>query len=158
MLLERARRIPPSGEATELLGLLQFFVGGFVLFVATVGVQLALSSFYDDFAAVIGWGINAVLIAMISMICAWILGLPLRHIPRLRSWWLSNGEWPVAGVVLGFVALCFVVSLAPVTQATDEFGTYEARMVDPRALLAVWGIFAFSVVHFVWPLRWTDRE
>jgi hypothetical protein len=78
-------------------------------------------------------------------------------VPSLRSRWLANGELTIAGVVLGFLATEIVIAAAPVSTVVDEFGPYEARDVNELALLIAWSLFAFSIAHLVWPLRWTRR-
>jgi len=94
----------------------------------------------------IGWPILALIVAVVSIIAAMVLGLPIRLIPSLRSWWRSHGIVTLIGAVLGL--LTCVVVLAP-----DESGDYLARDPDGWALLAAWSIFSISVAHFVWPTR-----
>ena len=92
------------------------------------------------------------------MVIALLVGLPLRLVPSLRSRWLANGELTVAGVLLGFVAIEIVIATAPVSTILDELGPYEARDVNGWPLLIAWSLFAFSIAHFIWPLRWISRR
>lgn len=158
VLLHRSRRLPPWGEAIGQLSVMQFFLGGFVLFGTAIGLMVGWATWYDGVMSLIGWMVSAVSIAVISMVVALLAGLPLRLVPTLRSRWLANGELTVAGVALGFVVIEIVIAAAPVATVVDEFGPYEARDVNGWALLIAWSLFAFSVAHFVWPLRWTRRR
>jgi hypothetical protein len=158
VLLRRSRRLPPWGEAIGLLTVMQFFLGGFVLFGSAIGLMIAWATWYDGAMSLIGWVVGAVSIAVISMVIALLVGLPLRLVHRLRSRWLANGELTVAGVLLGFVAIEIVLAAAPISTVVDELGPYEARDVNGWALLIAWSLFAFSIAHFVWPLRWTRRR
>ena len=84
---------------------MQFFLGGFVLFATAIGLMVGWATWYDGALSLIGWVISAVSIALMSMVVVLLVGLPLRLVPSLRSRWLANGELPVAGVVLGFIAI-----------------------------------------------------
>ena len=152
------RRLPPWGEAIGRLTAMQFFLGGFVLFGTAIGLMVGWATWYDGATSLIGWIVGAVSIAVISMVVALLVGLPLRLVPRLRSRWLANGELTVAGIALGFVVIEIVIAAAPVATVVDEFGPYEARDVNGWPLLLAWSLFAFSIAHFVWPLRWTRRR
>jgi len=158
VLLDRSRRLPPQGEAIGRLTVIQFFLGGFALFATAIGLMVGWATWYDGALSLIGWTMGAVSIAVTSMIVALLVGLPLRLVPTLRSRWLANGGLTIAGVALGFVATEIVIAAAPVSTVVDEFGPYEARDVNGWALLITWSVFAFSVAHFVWPLRWTRRD
>jgi hypothetical protein len=158
VLLDRLRRLPPRGEAIGRLTVIQFFLGGFALFATAIGLMVGWATWYDGALSLIGWTIGAVSIAVTSMIVALLVGLPLRLVPTLRSRWLANGELTIAGVALGFVATEIVIAAAPVSTVVDDFGPYEARDVNGWALLITWSLFAFSIAHFVWPLRWTRRD
>jgi len=115
VLLDRSRRLPPHGEAIGLLTVIQFFLGGFVLFATAIGLMVGWATWYDGMLSLIGWTIGAVSIAVTSMVVALLVGLPLRLVPTLRSRWLANGELTIAGVVLGFLATEIVIAAAPVS-------------------------------------------
>ena len=151
-------RLPFRGEALGLLMVIQFFVGGFVLFAVAIGLMVGWATWYDGALSLFGWTIGAVWIAVTSMGISLLVGLPLRLVPALRAGWLANGELTIAGALLGFVASEFVIASAPVSTVVDELGPYEMRDVNGWALFVAWSLFAFSVAHFVWPLRWTPRR
>ncbi|HEX6954629.1 MAG TPA: hypothetical protein VF156_07080 [Agromyces sp.] len=156
VLMKRAVRVPPHGEAMGTLTVIQFFVGGFVLFVAAIGLMVGWATWYDGALSLIGWTVGAVWIALTSMIVSLLVGLPLRLAPKLRRRWLANGELTFGGAVLGFLATEIVIATAPVSTVVDDLGPYESRDVNGWALFIAWSLFAFSIAHFVWPLRWTQ--
>jgi hypothetical protein len=158
LLLKRAVRVPPYGEAIGTLTMIQFFVGGFVLFVAAMGLMVGWATWYDGALSLIGWTVGAVWIALASMAVSLVIGLPLRLAPGLRRRWLANGELTIGGAVLGFLATEIVIATAPVSTVVDDLGPYQARDVNGWALFIAWSIFAFSIAHFVWPLRWTRHR
>ena len=61
------------------------------------------------------------------------------------------------GSIVVVVVLPLLESVVEEIDVVDEFGPYEARDVNELALLIAWSLFAFSIAHLVWPLRWTRR-
>ncbi|EXJ50414.1 MAG: hypothetical protein BGN98_08970 [Microbacterium sp. 69-7] len=68
-----------------------FFAGGAVLFAAALALIFGSAMSYDGILSLIGWPILALIVAVVSIIAAMVLGLPIRLIPSLRSWWRSHG-------------------------------------------------------------------
>ncbi|QEA29566.1 hypothetical protein FGL91_13985 [Microbacterium sp. CBA3102] len=139
------------------LTIAQFFVGGFVLFVAAVIVGTGMiasgagGNEYDGAMSLIGIVFSGVLVAAPSMVLAMVIGLPIRLVPALRSRWLANGAITVAGAVVGFIALIGITAALAVSPG--EGGASAAAVL--WGLLAIaWGVFALSVAHFVWPVQW----
>ncbi|MGN8552512.1 UNVERIFIED_CONTAM: hypothetical protein OHV15_08005 [Microbacterium sp. SLM126] len=153
---------PPVAVANNdrIVGLtiLQFFVGGLVLNVAAFWLLAGSATDYDGALSLIAMTLFATVIAVASMIVAMLLGLPVRLIRGLRSRWLANGEVTVIGAVIGLAACIIVLSVGPVHEVTDEYGTYEVRDANTWLLLATWSVFAISVAHFVWPRRWRRKR
>jgi uncharacterized membrane protein len=110
---------------------------------------------YDGVMSLIGIVVSGVLVAVPSMVLAMVIGLPIRLVPALRSRWLANGAITVAGAVVGFIALIGITAALAVN--AREGGAAPAAVL--WGLLAIaWGMFAFSVAHFVWPVqRLRDR-
>lgn len=135
------------------LTVIHFFAGGAVLFVAALALIFGSAMSYDGILSLIGWPILALIVAVVSIIAAMVLGLPVRLIPSLRSWWRSHGTVTLIGAVLGFMTCVVVLATAPIVLTHDESGDYLARNPDEWALLAAWSIFSISVAHFVWPTR-----
>ncbi|MFG6403733.1 hypothetical protein [Microbacterium sp. P04] len=155
ILLTRARRLPPRGDAVEALSLLQFFVGGLALFITAITVMVASTADYDGILSLIGIPLVALVIAVSSMVIAFLVGLPIRLVPRLRAWWLNAGEWTLIGVLVGLLAMGIAVAVAPTVVVTDAYDSYRERDVNEWALIIAWSLFTFSVAHFVWPRRWS---
>jgi hypothetical protein len=156
-LSDGGRRTPRHEDAIGLLSVVQFFLGGLVLFVVAFTLLGAAATSYDGGLSAIGYAFEALGIAVVSMVVAFLIGLPLRMVPELRTRWLANGELTLAGAALGFVVCVIVIIAAPTVAMTDEIGTYTARDTSNWALLAAWALFAMSVAHFVWPSRWWPK-
>lgn len=144
----------PSEQPWGARAALQFFLGGAVLFFVALILVSASTSAYDGIVSLLGYGVTAVVIAVMSMVGSFAAGLPIRLVPMFRSRWLANGEVTIAGVVVGLSACFLLMVFAPVTEVTDELGTYQVRVPIGWALIAAWALFAFSVAHFAWPRRW----
>lgn len=147
-----SRRAPALG----MLTLMEFFAGGMVLFVTAIVLMVEVPSTapYDGIVSLIGWGIAAVVISVVSMIVAMVIGLPVRLVPRLRSRWLANGEITIAGAAVGLVSCLAIAASMKTPDASETSGA-----PDPLtwALLVAWALYATSIAHFVWPLRWATR-
>lgn len=147
----RERRLPSGGDAFGVLAVIQFFLGGLVLFVAAHALMVGETTSYDGVVSLIGWAVASVIVAVVSMVAAFLIGLPVRLIPALRSRWLGKGELTVAGAVLGILACVIIIAVAPTSAAPDDL---SVRHPNEWALIAAWSLFTLSVAHFVWPLRW----
>ncbi len=143
------RRRPLTGVFA--LTVIQFFAGGAALFAAALLLIVGSAVSYNGGLTLIGWPILAVIIAVISMIAAMLVGLPIRLIPTLRTWWRSHGIVTLIGVVLGLTACIIILATAPIVLAHDEDGAYMARNPNWWVLLSAWSVFAISIAHFVWP-------
>lgn len=132
----------------------QFFLGGAVLSLVALVFIGASAWSYDGALSVVLYAVAAVVIGVVSTVGSFAIGLPLRLVAKLRSVWLANGELTIAGIVIGFAACCLLIAFAPIAVITDEFGSHQVREPILWALVASWVLFAFSVVHFVWPQRW----
>lgn len=149
-------RAPRRGAAMRALTAVQFFVGGLVLFVAMQVLLLIAPSAqeYDGGVTLIGWNIIGVMVAVPSMLGALIVGLPLRLVPAIRSRWLAHGEITVAGAVSGFIGCVVMVASGVMSDLSSTAG----GSVPLWLLWAAWFVFAFSVAHFVWPVRWRSAR
>jgi hypothetical protein len=148
--------LPHRAERRGLRGLtlLQFFVGGAVLYVSAFALLAGSTVDYDGLTGLIGLIVLPVGIAVVSMVLAMTLGLPLRLAPGLRRRWLANGEVTVIGATVGLLGCIVVLFVAPIVEVSEGFETFQSRDADGGLLTASWAIFAMSVAHFVWPRRW----
>jgi hypothetical protein len=84
-------------------------------------------------------------------------GLVIRHIPKLRNWWISHSAIAAAGVLLG-IALLGVAYLAGFTESGAMDGTpYSVRRPSWSLLAAGWFVLAFFALHTWLPLRWGQQ-
>jgi len=125
-----------------------------VLFVAAVVLMMAApaTSEYDGVMSIISVGVTAVVIAVLSMIAAMCVRLPLRLVPALRSRWLANGEMTVAGAGLGLIVCAAVIAAMATNSGEGEALAGSGTLF--AVLTAGWALLAISVAHFVWPARW----
>ncbi|TXK17153.1 hypothetical protein [Homoserinibacter sp. GY 40078] len=95
--------------------------------------------------------VTAVLLFILTGVVVAVLGLPVRLIPRWRRAWLRNGEWTIAGVLVGIALLIISITRGqPITTAVGG----PAFAPEPWTLFAGWWILAFSLSLLVWPVRW----
>lgn len=95
--------------------------------------------------------VAAALLFAITGVIVGVLGLPVRLVPSWRRAWLGNGEWTVAGVVLGGALLILGTLLGH--PSVTAFGG-PAYQPEPWTTLAGWLLLALSLSLFVWPVRW----
>lgn len=57
VLLNRAVRLPPNGDALVTLTVIQFFLGGAVLFATALAIAVAATTDYDSALSLVGWPI-----------------------------------------------------------------------------------------------------
>lgn len=138
-----------ADHSTASLILGQFFVGGFFLFIVAFFLASTAGEDYDGITSLIGAGIIAVVLSVVSMIAALLIGLPLRLVSSLRERWLAHGEVTVIGTVAGLGACIAFASIAGASGGADQMTWW--------ALAVSWSVFAFSVAHFVWPRRGRRR-
>ena len=131
----------------------QFFAGGAVLFFFALILTSLLASAYDGAASLLAYGLIAVLVAVVSMVVAFVIGLPLRMIDALRARWLANGELALAGAFIGLTACFLLISFAPVRYVADDFGEYAVREPIGWLLFAAWAPVSYT--HLTLP---TNRE
>lgn len=122
----------------------------------TVGlITCVIAGPYDGLLAVLGWLFWSAALAVLTTGVVLVLGLPLRLIPRLRTWWSDNGEYTLLGALVGagLIASSF---LAGSPDAVSVDGV-DLPIFQPHwmLLLAGWTVLAFSCAHVRWPRRWT---
>ena len=124
-----------------------------VMFVAGVAVA-ACAGPYEDMLSLVGWVFWSALAAPLTTVCVLLLGLPIRLMPRLRSWWMDNGELTLLGAGLG--AALVVVAFRIGHPGTVSDGDLELRVFQPNVLLLLvgWLLLSFSCAHVRLPRRW----
>ncbi|MET3935614.1 hypothetical protein [Arthrobacter sp. OAP107] len=100
-------------------------------------------------------GITIVVVApLASMAVMVLLGLPLRLVPKLRRWWIANGEISVAGIIMGCLAIAAAYVRGHQQEGTAEGRHYSAWIPDYPMLFAGWLVMAFFLTHVWFPPRW----
>lgn len=110
---------------------------------------------YDGLLTVIGWLFWSAVFAVVTTGAVLVLGLPLRLVPQLRSWWSGNGEFTLLGALVG--ALLVAGSFLAGSPETVSVNGVDLPVFQPlwALLLGGWTLLAFSCAHVRWPRRWT---
>ena len=134
-------------------------------FVLTVCIYMvfALLDYEGGFDSFIGLAlfqpIMAVVLAALTIFCCLILGLPIRLIKKVKTWWSRHFYIAIGLTLLGLTLL--VLSLTPQfieeTIVTSE--GFEMTKEIPNIGLAVagWLVTAFSVLHTYPPEQLTVK-
>ena len=118
-------------------------------------VVCVVSGPYDDLLTVVGWLFWSAVLAVVTTMAVLVVGLPLRLVPRLRSWWSCNGEYTLLGGGLG--VLLIAGSFLAGHPDTVTMDGVDLPVFQPQGglLLAGWTALAFSCAHVRWPRTWT---
>jgi cation transport ATPase len=129
-----------------------------VMFLTGLGVIVAAHSPFEDMLSVIGWLVWSVLAAIITTAVVLVLGSPIRLVPAARRWWRANGEFMLAGALLGAIVIgaSFLFGQQTTIRGASS-QDFELLMPNGWALLAGWFLLSFSCAHLLWPRRWTTR-
>ncbi|MFF1574181.1 hypothetical protein ACFVWR_15670 [Leifsonia sp. NPDC058292] len=129
-----------------------------VMFFTGLGVILAARSPYEGMLSVIGWLVWSAAAALLTTAVVALIGSPIRLIPRLRRWWIDNGEVMVAGAPLGgaLIVVSFLLGQEETIRAASS-QWFEMLMPNGWLLLAGWVLLSFSCAHLRWPRRWAVR-
>lgn len=156
----------PSPRRLETLN--KLLTGGLTLLAQAVIASLVLMSVvivvlvktvitYDGIVSFIAWGLAVTLLPAVAVCVAVVIGLPVRLIPAVRRWWISNGEISVAGVLAGY-GLTFYAFLSGNEESGVEGGIHY-RVDIPNWDALLWGccLLTFFITHLWIPARWRRR-
>lgn len=140
----------------------QFWSAYAALFVAGVFVQQSLQAgTYDgavSFVAAPLLVIFSLVLPALTLAVVAVLGLVIRLLPALRSWWIAHAEIGLAGVVLG-AWLIGSSYLAGTSYAGVLDGVaYSVIIPSWPLLISGWFTFAFFAFHAWIPARWRRRK
>lgn len=108
----------------------------------------------DSFRAILPGGLIVAAWTMVSMAAVVLIGLPIRLIPKVRRWWIENGEIGVSGIILGCVAIVASYIRGHAKEGTAHGMEHTAWIPDFPCLLAGWFAMSFFLTHVWFPLRW----
>lgn len=102
-------------------------------------------------------GIFIGLFAAVVTLAVFVLGLPLRLIPRLRAFWFRRAGWSLVFVALalgGVLGSYFFSGAGPVHyNATREWPATDGYDPNPTVFLSSLALLAFTSMHALLPLR-----
>lgn len=126
--------------------------------VLTGAVAYAVIATWTVVGGVFSEGLQTIGFAIISTpltILVFLLGLPLRLVPRARAWWFRRAWWPVALAVVAVVGLAasyVVPGSGPVHyDATDEWPASDGYDPNEWVFLPALGALAFALMHVLPP-------
>jgi hypothetical protein len=140
----------------------QFWSAYAALFLISVLIQQSFGAgtTYDGASTFLAAPLLLVLsltVPAVTLAAVALPGLVIRHIPKLRNWWISHSAIAAAGVLLG-IALLGVAYLAGFTESGAMDGTpYSVRIPSWSLLAAGWFVLAFFALHTWLPLRWGQQ-
>lgn len=128
----------------------QVVLTGAVTYVV-IAVLTVVAGTYSEGLQLIGFAI----VSTPLTILVFLLGLPLRLVPRARSWWIRTAWWPVAPTVvaaLGLAASYVVPGAGPVHHdATDDWAASDGYVPNAWVFLPALGVLAFALMHVLPP-------
>lgn len=85
-----------------------------------------------------------------SMFICFIIGLPIRLIDRVRTWWIGKPLINLVLLLTGLILLfCNSLPFFNQTSFRTDYGELTTYSVtDPRVVVAGWLLTCFSLLHF----------
>ena len=149
----------------RLISILIFGIQFGITFVLTVCIYMvfALLDYGGGFDSFIGLTlfqpIIAVVISILTILCCLIIGLPIRLISRMKSWWTRHFYVSILLILIGLILLG--LSLTPyfiesTTIIKDGFETTE-KIPNNGLVITGWFLTAFSTLHMYPPKQLIDK-
>ncbi len=128
--------------------LIQTVIAGLVL-VPTAFLILVSGGTYEGGPAVIGYVVGPPVMSFLTIGFVSLLGLPIRLIPALLTWWKAHSWIMLVTGVLGFIAVMVSFNPELVTiREIDVDGVTQESVEGVWWLTALgWFVLAFSLVH-----------
>lgn len=137
---------------------IQMLVGLIIMTPLWIYIYFSLNFIYDGVLTILGFAVMTVLIPWVTVCSAALIGLPIRLIPALKRWWVTNGEVGLAGVVIGYGLLAAgILSKHRETGVVDGV-SYDVLSPDTGLLFAGWLVLGFFIVNAWFPVRWYRRR
>lgn len=133
--------------------LIQTAIAGLVL-VPTAFIVILSASADGGGPESIGHLVGPPVMSVLTIGFVSLLGLPIRLVPALLTWWKAHSWIMVAAGVLGFVAimLSFSPDLATIREVDVDGVTQESVEAVWWLTTLGWFVLAFSLVHLWNPL------
>lgn len=129
----------------------QVFLTGLTTYIA-IAIWSTTATGYTEGLQIVGF---AVFSAPLTIL-VFLIGLPLRIVPRARRWWSRYAGWffAVFGVAAGGMLLSSVVGDAgPVRYAQSGWPVIDGYVPDARLFVPSLAVLAFATMHLRLPPR-----
>jgi hypothetical protein len=139
---------------TFLTVLFQFGATSIVLFVLYIIFalldNLGEAGFENYVGFIIFQPLFGTIITLVTVSVCFIVGIPVRFIPRLKAWWLSKPFIPLFGISVGIILLLLSLNPNLMHSVTTTIGGEEEVKQIPNTELAVtgWLCTGFFLLHF----------
>jgi hypothetical protein len=91
-----------------------------------------------------------IIITLATIAACFIVGIPLRFIPKLKAWWVSKPYLPLIGIVVGIILL--ILSLIPGLMHPVKIiidGEEKVKQIpNGELMIAGWLSTGFFLLHF----------
>jgi len=138
-------------ERDWLLLAAQVFLTGLITYIA-IAIWSTAAAGYTEGLQIIGFAVFSTPLTIL----AFLIGLPLRVVPRARRWWSRHAGWFFAlfGVAAGGLLLSYVVGDAgPVRYAQSGWPVSDGYAPDARLFVPSLAVLGFATMHLRLPPR-----
>lgn len=134
-----------------------------VTFIALIAIYmiLILLEYRGGFDALVGTvffqPFIGALMSMITIAVCLLLGLPIRFIDKVSTWWTKRIWLPILGIIIG-PSLLILSFLLKHTTLVDQ--NIQIQTPNPGLAVAGWFILAFALLHLFPPHRfmvWSEE-
>jgi hypothetical protein len=107
---------------------------------------------YDGVLSMLFQPIMGAIFAFIAVLLCFIIGLPIRLIPKLRLLWCRFWWLPILLGLIGFILIA--ISWFPPLRETirDEIRDIDVQTFHPTLATLGWFLSIFAVLHFWFPI------
>jgi hypothetical protein len=129
-------------------------IQGFAAFISSFAIYMIFALFdyqggIDGFVGItIFQPILGALISILTIIVCFLVGLPIRFIEKINSFW-SKYYFPILGIALGVVLLfsSFTPSLMETIKTVQDNLEVTKEIPNLKLVIIGWFVTAFSILH-----------
>jgi hypothetical protein len=91
-----------------------------------------------------------IIITLATIVACYIIGIPLRFIPKLKAWWVSKPYLPLIGIIVGIILLILSIVpglMHPINTIIDRKEKVK-QIPNGELIIAGWLSTGFFLLHF----------
>ena len=116
-------------------------------------IVLALLDYNGGFPSFIGFILQpliGLLLSIITILVCTIIGLAIRVVNRINSWWIRRPFIPITGFIIAttLILLSFLPSVRETISYMDGEYPIQKEVPNETMILAGWFLLAFCILHF----------